>query len=376
MKLIILILTMATKAIAFEQIYALNCGGEAHTDSDGIVYQTRNEEKRRENRDVTIDTLDIGTVPKSDRPIYYSYEYAGSSDNPLIYHLPLESDGTYVLIAKLISLHFRGIRSINMKLNDIQLLSNVDPFDLCGGGMNGCDQYFYICVADKKLYYGNQSFLVKDNQIRVEFSAKKDYVRVAGLVMLKGSLGERKKLIGSATQATMFFDPLKTNSACLAEIKEKIELQNSMEISEQSLKNISNLNANSVCKTNENILQEIKNIQNDQCHGTNMKKLADQTNKIIETLQSNVKRNEEMTIEGNKKIETLQADIKKVQADNKEVQADIKSIEKTILEVKSEQASMKLEMSDMAKKLDLLLNFQTNRDSFIYFDSPEIGYSD
>jgi RNase P subunit RPR2 len=320
-------------------------------------------------------------VPKSDRPIYYSFEYAKYDDNPLIYHLPLESDGTYVLIAKLINVNGQGYCSINMKLNDIELLWKVDPFDLCGGVNYGCDQYFYICVADKKLYYGNQTFLVKDNQIRVEFRANKYIVRVAGLVMLKGSLGESQKLIGSATKATMFFDPFKTNYNCLA-IEINLKLKKFMEISEQSLKNISNLNADiiissieSVSKINEKtqvtILQEIKNIQNDQCHGTNMKiQFDDQTNKIIETLQSNVKINAEMILEGNKKVETLQADIKKVQT-------DIKSIEKIILEGKAEQASMKLEMSDVSRKLELILGLVlTNRDSFIYFDSPEIGFSD
>jgi hypothetical protein len=81
MKLILILMLMATKAIAFEQIYALNCGGEAHTDSDGIVYQTRSENVKRDNWDVTKDTYDIGTVPKSDKPIYYSCEYTGSIYN-------------------------------------------------------------------------------------------------------------------------------------------------------------------------------------------------------------------------------------------------------------------------------------------------------
>jgi Malectin domain len=367
MELILILLTMATKAIAFEQIFALNCGGKAHTDSDGIVYQPRNEKVRRYYWDVTTDTLDIRTVPNSDRPIYYSHEYTFYKDNPLIYHLPLESDGTFVLIAKLISRWGRGNCSINMKLNDIQLISNVDSFDLCGGSDNASDQYFYICVADKKLHCGNESSLVKDNQIRVEFSANSGVVIVAGLVMLKGTLGESQKLIGSATKATMLFDPLKTNSKCLAKTKENIKLQKFMEVSEQSLKNISHLNADiiissidSVSKANENtqvtILQEIKNIQKDECHGTNMKKIADHTKTIIKTLQSNVKQMKEMTLEGNKKFETLQADFKIFQ---------------------TEQASMKLEISDVSRKLELILRLVgTNRDSFIYFDSPEIRYSE
>jgi Malectin domain len=318
MKIILILLTMTTKAIAFEQVYALNCAGKAHTDSDGIVYQTRNEKVERNYLDENSNKFDIGTVPKSDRPIYYSYEFAWYDDNPRIYHLPLESDGTYVLIAKLINTCFRGYCYINMKLNNIQLLSNVDPFDHCGGHYKGCDKYFYICVADKKLYYGNQSSLVKDNQIRVEISAYKNWVNVAGLVMLKGTLGEIQKLIGSATKATVIFDPLKKNSECLTEVERNtIKLQKFMEISEQSLKNISKLNADTIISSIDGVSEindnpqvtvgQEKNIQKDQCHGTNMQKqFADQTNKIIETLKSNVKRNEEMTL----KIQTEQANMK------------------------------------------------------------------
>jgi hypothetical protein len=47
MKAIIIILTMAMKAFAYEQMYALNCAGTAHTDSDGIVYQTRTANVRK-----------------------------------------------------------------------------------------------------------------------------------------------------------------------------------------------------------------------------------------------------------------------------------------------------------------------------------------
>jgi hypothetical protein len=56
------VMTIKTKVIALEQICAVNSGGEAHTDSDGIIYQPQTENKNRENFDVNSYMLDIGTV--------------------------------------------------------------------------------------------------------------------------------------------------------------------------------------------------------------------------------------------------------------------------------------------------------------------------
>jgi Malectin domain len=362
MKFILIILTITMKVIAFEQIYAVNSGGEAHTDSDGIIYQTQTENKNRENYNVNLYSFDIGSVPASDKPIYFTTE---RSEFSLTYDLPLVSDGLYVLIAKIMSRRGQGSAFISAKLNDIQLISNADPFVLCGGEGYICDKYFYICVADKKIYYENQSSLVEDYQIRVEFSANEDWVRVAGLVMLKGTVGEHQKLIGSATKETMHFNSSNTNLVCLVK-EEIINLQKNMKsISNQSLKNISHMNAEIVSsienvlnvseKAQATLLSEIQSIQTEQCNGSNIKILFNLLeSKIVEILQAENRKVQtevkQMTLEGHRNVETR--------------------IEEFTLKVQAEQAALKHAMEAISKKLDLLLNLQTST------DSPEIRNSD
>jgi Malectin domain len=369
MQFILIVMMITSKVIAFEQIYAVNSGGRAHTDSDGIIYQTQTENKERAIVDAKIYHIDVGSVPASDKPIYYTAEFSFS--NPLIYHIPLESDGLYVLIAKILSRRHKSAAFISMKLNNIQLISNADPFVLCGGRDKACDIYFYIGVADKKIYYENQSSFVKDNQIHVEFSKNEDIIIVSGLVMLRGSLGERQKLNSSATKETMYFDPDKFNS--VTEKEENIKLQKSMENSEQSLKNISHMNADivssieSVRKVNEKnqvtLLSEIQNIKKEQCTRSSLKIQFDALEtKIVETQQADIKRNEDRILEVNMKVEALQVDVKK--------------IEESTLKIQAKQANMEHKIEEISKKLDLLLNLQTNTDSFIYFDLPEIRNSD
>jgi Malectin domain len=142
---ILIILAITTSVIAFEQMYARNCGGNVHTDSDGITYQSRSESWDQYSYKHW-STLDIGTVPESDKPIYYTIEYTFSYQNPLIYQLPLESDGLYVLIAKFTNDCAPGFYYIDMKLNDIQLISNVDEAGLCGKEHKSCDNYYQLSI--------------------------------------------------------------------------------------------------------------------------------------------------------------------------------------------------------------------------------------
>jgi Malectin domain len=96
---LILVFAMVTSAVAFEQIYAINAGGEKdHTDADGIFYTAK-----KGRRNDKWDDLDYGSVPQSDRDIYQLMNYVKKTDdtpNSIEYQIPLKSDGLYVLIAK------------------------------------------------------------------------------------------------------------------------------------------------------------------------------------------------------------------------------------------------------------------------------------
>jgi hypothetical protein len=132
MKTLILVLIMAADAIAFQQIFAVNAGGEAYTDADGIVYQAEFNTKEQIRKYFWSMTVHIGDVVVG-RRIYQSFAY-NIFRSKFGYNVSLENDGLYVLIAKF---SWNGDTNfeytITMTINDdIQLISGVQQRDVCG----------------------------------------------------------------------------------------------------------------------------------------------------------------------------------------------------------------------------------------------------
>jgi hypothetical protein len=126
-----------------------------------------------------------------------------------------------------------------MTLNkEIQLHSNMDQFDLCGGQNKACDEYFYFCVSEKTMYFNNQSAVIQDGKINIEILPVKYRATIAGIVLLKGKLGESQKLVASAKKEHMFFDPMKMNRMCPTTIMKLNEILKIQEEQRQSTKKL------------------------------------------------------------------------------------------------------------------------------------------
>jgi hypothetical protein len=196
--------------VAFKVINAINCGGKAHVDSDGINYE---KETNIDGYNLNWYTsINIGNVPESDRVIYqnvhhfYRYNHLQSFG----YDLNVEDDGQYALIVKnsYALIKRTGYNIFNLTINsNIQLLSNVDQLEHCGGFDQSCDDYFYFCVKNNKLHYKTETSIIQHKKIRLLFITVKEYSFVAGIVWLKGTAGEQKKLKSSNSNHTMYFDP-------------------------------------------------------------------------------------------------------------------------------------------------------------------------
>jgi Malectin domain len=135
-----------------ELVYAVNAGGSAHTDSNGIVYEA--------------DTLPVGTsyrwlptitgVNDNDRELYQTSQI---SKQPLNYELPLTGDGWYGLVLhhaddSAPSRHFRRVKVI---LNGQHvLLEDLSVFKECGES-NACNNIFYFTVCGNTLNYADQT---------------------------------------------------------------------------------------------------------------------------------------------------------------------------------------------------------------------------
>jgi Malectin domain len=213
MKLALLILAMATKTIAYEKIYAINAGGDAITDSDGIEYQ---EGVSNNCSFLWKKALDLTRIAESDRDIYKTVDRLPNGPvSKLEYNMPLKSDGFYALIAKF-SFYYQPNRCHqNLKLNDkIQLLPSFDVYELCGGNGKIRDVYKYFCVKDNKLYFENQWTSIANEKISIEVNREKGFATIAALVLLKGTLEERHTLKNSITDETLFFDSSKMHPTC------------------------------------------------------------------------------------------------------------------------------------------------------------------
>jgi Malectin domain len=238
MKCVILILIMATTVNAFEQIYAVNCGGKESliTDSDGISYQPHIPRGFEWGWQ---DYMDMGEVPESNRPIYEQIDESYNFTSSLKYDIPLLNDGLYLLITKFSTGREQKFATQSMTLNnEIQLHSNVDLFTLCGGSRKICDEYFYFCVTGQTLYYQNASTVIRNEKISIEIRPGKLRATIAGIVLLKGQFGERQKLVASAKKEQMFFETMKMNPMCSITATVLYEIQKFQEEQRQSTKEL------------------------------------------------------------------------------------------------------------------------------------------
>ncbi len=115
---LVLLLT-EVRGLGEEVVYAVNCGGDAHVDSQGVRYRA--------------DPLRVGTasdygrqllihrVAQQDQPLYQTERYHTSTFG---YDIPVEEDGWYLLVLKFSEVYFNAP---NMKVGR-------------GGGGDGRDE--------------------------------------------------------------------------------------------------------------------------------------------------------------------------------------------------------------------------------------------
>lgn len=130
-------------------IYAVNCGGDFHTDTNGIHY-----ERDPLNGRIGIPSdygkrLVIGRVHPNDNILYQTERY---HTNSFGYEIPINSDGDYVLVLKFCEVYFN---SPDQKVFDVVLnnehtiISDLDIFDKVGKGV-AYDEYIPFRVSRGK----------------------------------------------------------------------------------------------------------------------------------------------------------------------------------------------------------------------------------
>lgn len=132
-------------------VYAVNCGGEAHTDTYGVHY-----EKDPLHNKVGIASdygkrLQIARVSTNDQILYQTERY---HTNTFGYDIPLNIDGEYVLVLKFCEVYFNAPdqKVFDVVLNgDHTIVSDLDIFDRVGRGAAHDEYVAFKIVKGKKI---------------------------------------------------------------------------------------------------------------------------------------------------------------------------------------------------------------------------------
>jgi hypothetical protein len=171
---------------AYKVIYAVNCGGDEHTDSNGIKYE-KDTLKIGTSSDYGKNLGSIGRVAQTDEVIYQTERYHTSTFG---YELSLAGEGDYLLVLKFSEVWFEVPNSkvFDIVLNgDHQIVSDLDIFAQVGKG-NAHDEYIYFSVSRNRLYYKEEESEIRGGKVRVEFiKGYRDNPKINGIVLIKGS---------------------------------------------------------------------------------------------------------------------------------------------------------------------------------------------
>lgn len=181
-----LVLLVVGESTAYKVIYAVNCGGEEHTDSNGIKYE-KDTLKIGTSSDFGKNLASIARCPQSDEVVYQTERYHTSTFG---YEIPLAGDGDYVLVLKFAEVYFN---TLNAKVFDIvlngdhQIVSDLDIYAQVGKG-TAHDEYIYFSVSRNRLYYKEEESEIRGGKVRVEFiKGYRDNPKINGIVLVKGT---------------------------------------------------------------------------------------------------------------------------------------------------------------------------------------------
>ncbi|XP_076453284.1 malectin-B-like [Babylonia areolata] len=190
----LIVLCLFSNAFAIgEMIWAINCGGNAHTDVHGIRYDSD------PLRDVGFASdygknLIIQRVVPQDQILYQTERYHLST---FTYDMPVWKDGDYVLVMKFSEVWFMAS---NQKVFDVVLngehtvVSELDIFNRVGRGV-AHDEIIPFSIKGGRLRVGGEQSRIDSKKISLEFvKGDLDNPKVNAIYVMKGSLEDVPRL--------------------------------------------------------------------------------------------------------------------------------------------------------------------------------------
>ncbi|XP_067622813.1 malectin-A [Eurosta solidaginis] len=182
-------------------IYAVNAGGQEHTDKYGIHYSADPLHGRIGiASDYGNHLLLIGRVPEQDEVLFRTERYHTSTFG---YTLPVDGDGEYALIMKFCEVYFN---EPNKKVFDVVLNSrhtvvkDLDIFHQVGRG-TAHEEYVSFTISNDRLYYKDEQSDIRNGVIRLDFiKGPYDNPKINAFALLKGDVANIPRLPPTADE--------------------------------------------------------------------------------------------------------------------------------------------------------------------------------
>lgn len=176
-----------------DAVYAVNCGGEAHTDIFGIKYEKDTHSKVGTPSDYGKQLM-IGRIPQQDQILYQTERYHTATFG---YDMNVDGDGDYTLVLKMSEVYFNApnMKVFDVVLNgDLTIISDLDIYEKVGRGV-AHDEYIEFSVEGNRIVYQGEESEISAGMIRVEFiKSYRDNPKINAIVLVKERLEDWPKL--------------------------------------------------------------------------------------------------------------------------------------------------------------------------------------
>ncbi|KAH8378215.1 hypothetical protein KR093_010194, partial [Drosophila rubida] len=197
LSIVLLLLPAASLAEPLKVVYAVNAGGDKHTDQNGIHYEA-DPIKVGISSDYGKHLLMIGRVQEQDEVLYRTERYHTTTFG---YDFPADGDGDYALIMKFCEVYFDAP---NRKVFDVLLnrkhtvIKQLDIYNQVGRG-SAHDEIVYFKIVNGRLHYEYEGEIetsdVRNGQLRLDFiKGALDNPKINAFALLKGDVSQLPRL--------------------------------------------------------------------------------------------------------------------------------------------------------------------------------------
>jgi hypothetical protein len=167
---------------------AINCGGPEFRTKGGIIYQKDKYFNGGEASDFGINSEIKNT---KDKEIYQTERW---STNDLIYNIPIQKEGKYVLVLKFSEVYFNSPNEkiFDFKIGDKTILPNIDIYAKVGKN-NAYDEFIEFELKNKKIFVEGKEipkgYDEDEKTMKIVFGKNSaDNPKINGLLIVRGTL--------------------------------------------------------------------------------------------------------------------------------------------------------------------------------------------